>query len=208
MNREKIEVTQGGKFHLSKWFLDFVGENGEAMIFYSARLTWCLLSISYTSWLSYDPISGVDLKSRIGKAQNPKIDASLITWEDSKLGISGIWKPKANMIKTRIFDSEEGFVDWNCFQPASKVSLKINDKLIDGSGYAEQLIITLLSWKIPMDELKWGHFSSSDNNMVWIELKEKEKRQWLSKCQLQLEGKNLSRGMAIHEFVNFKSFTA
>jgi hypothetical protein len=30
-----------------------------------------------------------------------------------------------------------------------------------------------------MDELRWGRFGSDENNMVWIELREKDKRQWL-----------------------------
>jgi hypothetical protein len=83
------------------------------------------------------------------------------------------------MVRARIFDSGEGFLDWNCFQPASKVQLRMNGNRLEGSGYAEQLILTALPWKIPMDELRWGRFGSDENNMVWIELKEKEKRQWL-----------------------------
>jgi hypothetical protein len=127
-----------------------------------------------------------------------------------------------------------------------------------------------------MDELRWGRYGSSENQMVWIELREEDKKQWLwlngekmeiciieddhisipekdiilkldkgvilesekkisavaekllhyipgfnkvmplkflmadefkwlSKGQLQTNGKTISTGMAIHEFVNFKS---
>jgi hypothetical protein len=39
-----------------------------------------------------------------------------------------------------------------------------------------------------MDELRWGRFASDKNNMVWIELREKEKQQWL-----WLNGKKIDR---------------
>ena len=86
----------------------------------------------------------------------------LITWSDSKFGVSGTWKSMATMIQTRIFDSAEGFLDWKCFQPASKVQLRINDTVLEGRGYAEQLILTVPPWRIPMDELRWGRFGSDE----------------------------------------------
>jgi hypothetical protein len=179
MEKEATKNSQGGNFHLSKWFLDFVGENGEAMIFYSAKLKWHGFSASYTSWLRYDFASGVQLKSRFRDVQAPQMSGDLITWSDSGFDVSGTWKSSAKMIQARLFDSEDGFLDWKCYQPASKVQLKINGDVWDGSGYAEQLILTVAPWKIPMDELRWGRFGSGENNLVWIELREKTKRQWL-----------------------------
>ncbi len=179
MHEVKTNAAQNGKFHLSKWFLDFVGENGEAMIFYAAKLKWHGVTLSYSSWLHYDRGSGVHLKSRFYKVQTPQIQNNTIKWQDAKFGVSGTWESLADMIQTRVFDSEEGFLDWKCFQPASAVQLRINDKVLDGRGYVEQLILTIPPWKIPMDELRWGRFGSDDNQLVWIELREKEKRQWL-----------------------------
>jgi hypothetical protein len=179
MHKEESNHTPRGNFHLNKWFLDFTGENGEAMIFYAAKLTWYGLSTSYTSWLRYDAAFGVRLKSRFRNVQIPQINDDLISWDDTKYGVSGTWESLAKMIRARLFDSDEGFLDWQCFQPASKVQLRINDRILDGRGYAEQLILTVPPWKIPMDELRWGRFGSDESNMVWIELREKEKRQWL-----------------------------
>ena len=276
MTEEKLTKEPAGNFHLSKWFLDFTGKNGEAMIFYSAKLTWRGWSVSYTSWLHYDPGFGVHVKPRFSNVQIPQQKDKLITWSDSKFGVSGTWKSAAPMIEARIYDSEEGFLDWKCYQPASKVQLKMNDRVLEGDGYAEQLILTVPPWKIPMDELRWGRFVSDEKNMVWIELSEKDKRhwlwlngekieicileddqiimpekdlvltldrgvvlesekkifsvvgkiiryipgfnkvmplsflmadefKWLSKGQLQTNGKILANGMAIHELVNFKA---
>ena len=176
--REPKKVP-AGNFHLSKWFLDFIRENGEIMIFYAAKLTWHGMSASYTSWLHYETSSGVHLKSRFSNVQIPQTNDDLITWNDTRFGISGSWKSLADAIQTRIFDSDEGCLDWKCYQPASKVQLVISGRVLEGRGYAEQIILTIPPWKIPMDELRWGHFGSDENSLVWIELREKEKRQWL-----------------------------
>jgi hypothetical protein len=179
MNNHVIKDKPVGNFHLEKWFLDFVGESGEAMIFYAAKLKWHGWSASYTSWLQFDAVSGVSLKSRFRNIQMPHLKDDQITWSDSKFDVSGAWSSKSKMIQARLFDSKDGFLDWNCYQPSSKVKLKINDTLLEGNGYAEQLILTAPPWKIPMDELRWGRFGSAENSMVWIELREKEIQQWL-----------------------------
>ena len=179
MHNQAINQLEGQNFHLNKWFLDFTGENGAAMIFYAAKLTWHGWTVSYTSWLRYDASSGLNTKTRFRHVELPQVKDNLLTWSDSEFGVSGTWESLAKMIQTRIFDSDEGYLDWKCFQPASKVQLEINGIVLNGSGYAEQLILTVPPWKIPMDELRWGRFGSGESNLVWIELREKVKQQWL-----------------------------
>jgi len=168
-----------GNFHLSKWFLDFIGNQGEVMIFYAARLKWHGWSASYTSWLKYTKTTGVILKSRFSNVHIPMVGDESITWKDSKFGVSGIWTPLAKRIEARLFESTDGYLDWKCFQPDSKVELRIGNSVLSGRGYAEQLILTAPPWLIPMDELRWGRFASDQYNIVWIEIREKVNRQWL-----------------------------
>jgi len=179
MGETETNQPHGGNFHLSKWFLDFVSDNGDAMIFYSANLTWHSWVASYTSWLRYNPFSGLTVKSRFRNVQIPQQKENLIIWKDVRFGVSGKWESLAEVIKARIVDTEEGFLDWICFQPASRVALKINNQVLAGSGYAEQLILTIPPWKIAMDELRWGRFGSEQDTMVWIELRAKSDLQWL-----------------------------
>jgi hypothetical protein len=179
MHKFNTHNDPGGKFRLTKWFLDFVGDQGESMIFYAAKLNWYGWAIAYTSWLNYNRVSGVQLKSRFHHVQIPQIRNHAITWQDDRFGVSGTWEPLAEKIEARIFDSREGILDWTCFQPASKVQLTINGKTLNGRGYVEQLHLTVPPWRIPMDELRWGRFGSDENNLVWIELREKECRKWL-----------------------------
>lgn len=179
MSDERIKIRSGGAFHLNKWFLDFVDENGGTMIFYAAKLTWHGFSASYTSWLHYEKSSGVVIRSRFSNVQMPQISDNLITWNDPKFGVAGTWESSEKMVQARLFNSEEGFLDWKCYQPASQVQLRISDILLEGRGYAEQLILTAPPWKIPMDELRWGRFGADDFNIVWIELREKERQKWI-----------------------------
>ena len=198
--------SSGGDFLLSKWFLDFVGDEGEAMIFYAAKLKWHGWSVSYASWLRYNPASGVLLKSRFQNVSLPVIEDNLIIWNDPRFGVSGTWRSMADRIKTRLFDSEEGCVEWNCYQPASKVQLKIKDKILNGRGYAEQLIMTVLPWKIPMDELRWGRFGSENMNMVWIELVGKENP--VVKQQMALNNPNFSPATLADKYRGKYSYAA
>ena len=166
-------------FYLNKWFLDVVGDNGETMIFYSAKLSWKGLSVHYASWINAHPESGLNVKSHFLNVQSPEINGRLITWQDSKFKISGSWKAKDEPVHARLFDSDEGYLDWNCLQPCSAVQLKIKDRTITGTGYVEQLILTAPPWHIPMNDLRWGRFHSLHDTIVWIELRKEYKQQWL-----------------------------
>lgn len=166
-------------FYLNKWFLDFVSDEGEAMIFYAAKLKWRKWEVHYTSWLNYNLATGVAHRSRFNKIHLPEKSDRLIYWNDPRFGVEGKWEALSSPLQARLFESDEGYLDWNCFQPASTVSLKIKDRVIKGIGYVEQLVLTVEPWKIPMNELRWGRYSSQTVNIVWIELRGEGKQQWL-----------------------------
>ncbi len=58
MDRIRKSAKGHEGFYLNKWFLDCVSEEGEAMIFYAAKLKWRGWEVPYTSWLYYDPVTG------------------------------------------------------------------------------------------------------------------------------------------------------
>ncbi len=165
-------------FRLEKWYLDCITEEGEAMIFYAAKLVWHGFEVQYTSWLHYDPAKGVTNKSRLGQVRFPIITGDSLIWNDSRFGISGKWEALAQPICCRLFESEEGYLDWNCYQPASAVHLEINKRIIDTAGYAEQLIATLPPWKLNLEKLQWGRSGLPGQNMVWIRWKTDSAKKW------------------------------
>ncbi|NNL15187.1 MAG: hypothetical protein HKO81_00925 [Flavobacteriaceae bacterium] len=177
-HNDKKTNTKQGVFLLNKWFLDFLSKSGEAMIFYAAKLSFKGIVVNYASWIKHDE-SGLRTRSHFRNVKLPEKNDNLITWHDEKFKISGSWHSITKPLKARIFDSDDGYLDWNCFQPASNVELKINEKIIKGLGYVEQLILTTPPWHIPMNDLRWGRFHSLHDTMVWIELREQNKQQWL-----------------------------
>ena len=171
--------SPGTNFQLSKWFLDFTTDDRIAMIFYAAEMRWHGFSARYTSWLDHSPDKGTRCKSRFTSVQFPVINGNLITWSDPKFDVSGTWFAREKPISARLFNSDSGFLDWICYQPKSDVSLTVGNELLKGSGYTEQLIMTTLPWRIPMDELRWGRYVSDQNSLVWIELRQRQRQQWL-----------------------------
>jgi hypothetical protein len=175
--RKSAKGQQG--FYLNKWFLDCVSDEGEVMIFYAAILKWRGWEVPYTSMLYYDQETGLTHRSRFHKIHLPEKNDRLLYWNDLRFGVAGKWEALVSPLYTRIFESEEGYVDWNCFQPASNVHLKIKDRETNGKGYAEQLVLTVEPWKLPMKELRWGRYGSLEDHMVWIELKDERVQQWV-----------------------------
>lgn len=166
-------------FHLNKWFLDFIGDSGEIMIFYAAKLSWKGFTVRYGSWLNCDHDTGVRERSHIRNVQFPEKKDNLISFHDDEFNVSGSWESAVNPLFARLFDAEVGYLDWYCHQPASRVQLNIKGKIVNGDGYVEQLILTAPPWHIPMDDLRWGRFRSEQDAMVWIEIRSETKQQWV-----------------------------
>jgi len=179
MGTSSNTIKERSGFRISKWYLDCVTDEGEAMIFYAAQLNWHGFQVPYTSWLHYKPTTGTTVQSRLRRINMPKKDGESICWQDSRFGISGSWEAITPALNARLFNSDDGYLDWSCYQPVSRVRLSINDRIIEGLGYAEQLILTVEPWKIPMEELRWGRYGTGSDSIVWIELRGVEQKQWV-----------------------------
>jgi len=177
-NSDKSENIKK-EFYLNKWFLDFVSESGETLIFYAAELTWKKFKVPYTSWLHYNKSSGIKQGARFRNLNFPEINETSINWKDKKFEISGKWEALSVPLNAKLFDSDEGFLDWNCLQPIANVEIEFKGKIYKGYGYVENLKLTVAPWKIPMQELRWGRFLSTEFQIVWIEIKDVSKQQWL-----------------------------
>lgn len=175
----KNDINTESKFKINKWYLDFICEDGQAMIFYSAELHWHGSKVPYTSFLHYIPNESVKVKSHFGKAHSPISDGNSIRWADSKFSIEGIWQPRAASISERLFESDSGHLDWFCYQPSSDVVLNLNGKEFFGKGYVEMLTLSTYPWKIPMNELRWGRFANGNLVVVWVEILHHKTNKWL-----------------------------
>jgi hypothetical protein len=69
----------------------------------------------------------------------------------------------------RLLEGSDGVVDWHCEVPRAQVRFRVGDAVLEGTGYAERLELTLLPWRIPADEIRWGRFLTADTSIVWID---------------------------------------
>lgn len=156
-------------FLLTKWYLDCVADNGDAAIVYVADLRWDRLSVHYASLLT--ALEGrIRSASSLRKCLLPQPEADTARLSLPQLGIEGTWRALSAPLARTVFDSPDGSVDWRCHQPRSQVDLLLHGKArLTGLGYAECLTLTVLPWKLPLEELLWGRFLSPQHALVWID---------------------------------------
>lgn len=156
-------------FLLTKWYMDCVAEDGDAVILYVADLRWNALTVHYGSLLTV--LGGrVGSTSSLRRGATPLVRDGTIEVNLPHLDIEGTWRGVRSPIQRTIFDSEHGSVDWHCLQPMSQVDLLLRGTTtLTGRGYAECLTLSVLPWKLPMHELHWGRFLSEPDAVVWVD---------------------------------------
>lgn len=173
-------MPKARSFHLKKWYLDCVSEDGRALICYAAQLTWLGVSVEYTSYLYLRAANETHSESRFRDMYEPVEDGLTIRWEDAGLGISGKWERTAPPLSAVLHETEKGRVVWNCLQPVSRCSIRLGDeKPVEGWGYVECLDMTIPPWEMGFNELRWGRFAHPDAPLVWIDLKGSLSRHWV-----------------------------
>ncbi len=168
-------------FHLSKWYLDAVSPGGEAVIVYVAQLGWGGLALRYASLLELDGSGRARVASSVRDHADPAMADGRLAWSSDTLGVRGTWRAIAPAAEETLLDAEHGRVEWRCLQPASEVELRVGarggagERVVRGLGYAERLELTVPPWRMPIDELHWGRFVSTQDergthaSVVWID---------------------------------------
>ena len=135
-------------FYLDKWYLDFVGPEGEAMIFYASKLIYHKVTVNYKCWINCNTKGEVSSKSHFDHVDLPEGTDSLIGWQDDSFGLRGEWRREAQPLQARLFEDEKGSLDWNCLQPRSANSLQSSRARGRGSSSSRAL---------PAREPQWRH---------------------------------------------------
>jgi hypothetical protein len=158
------------RFHLSKWYLDCVSDDGQVFIGYVARLRWRRIVLHYTSTLRY-PIGGESqVITSVRESTSPQVSHSTLVWASRSLGFNGVWTALARPLSRTLFAADSGSIDWHCVQPQSRATLDFGSAgKIEGLGYVEHIAMTVPPWRLPIDELRWGRFLSDRAALVWID---------------------------------------
>ena len=162
-------MSKESSFLLTKWYLDCVAENGDAAVVYVADLRWNKLSMRYASLLTV--LQGrVHCTSSLRKGRLPQLDRETITLTLPHLSVEGSWHALRSPVRRTVFEDKKGCIDWHCHQPMAQVDLSLQGKTrITGLGYAECLTLSVVPWKLPLEELHWGRFLSEQDAVVWID---------------------------------------
>ena len=67
----------------------------------------------------------------------------------------------ARNMPSRLLETPFGSVEWSCDAPGAGVEIVCEDGVtIRGAGYSEHMVLAMLPWKLPIDELRWGRWLS------------------------------------------------
>jgi hypothetical protein len=157
-------------FRLHKWYLDGIAETGETFIGYWAELAWQSFGLPYASCLEFDGRHAPVTQTHVLRENPPQYTEAGVTWASNGLACAGNWQPLAAEIPPlTLYADETGVVIWRCLHPLAQARIQSAMLHFTGLGYVEQLELTILPWRLPMRELHWGRFLSSDAYVVWIE---------------------------------------
>lgn len=155
---------------LRKWYLDLVTEDGNAAILYWARLDGFGLAIHYSSLLVARRGAAAATTSSLACVDPPRLDDGAILWSHQALDISGQWPATGPPLERMLLASDHGTIAWSLHSAGPSACLSIDGEAWKGPGYVECLDTTILPWRMPIRELRWGRFlTSTGEAVVWIE---------------------------------------
>ncbi|MFO0827123.1 MAG: hypothetical protein U0572_03150 [Phycisphaerales bacterium] len=157
-------------FHLLKRYVDVVDAAGSVAIGYWARLRWGPLRLGFAS-VDIDADGVRTGTSALGSSPPPIRSGSSVTWNSPRLGLRGAWSEAAAGTDRTLFARGDRAVRWECWAPRASATLVVGDRTLVGSGYVEEIELTIEPWRLPIDELRWGRFATRERSVVWIEWK-------------------------------------
>ncbi|CAF3645336.1 unnamed protein product [Rotaria socialis] len=162
-------------FHLYKWYADIVDEKtGDVTIVYLGELEWNFLKLSFTNILQFLEKSHLISQATFSNYSLPVLENKSFHIDSSQL--SGQWESKSESIIEKLFESNDGYILWECFMPSASGQIKIDETIRKGLGYVERLTLTLKPWQLPISILRWGRFLSENQHIVWIRWDGEQKR--------------------------------
>jgi hypothetical protein len=201
-----MRSPQPSSFLLSKSYLDVVTAEGAVVILYAARLRWGRLRAGYAAML-HDAPGGVRReRATIRRVERPRLHGDDLTWENTALGVRGMWRRAAPPIRRNLLRNATGAIQWACHMPLARATVRCGDAVLSGLGYVESLRLSIPPWSVPFHTLRWGHHASDDRSLVWIAWTGRESRRWIwldgeEQPDADVTGdgiRGLSRGAALH----------
>ena len=142
-------------FRLSKWYMDCVSEDGEAVVLYTAELRWRAVTLHYASVLRRAAGGDARTETSMRACADPVLEGDVLRWASPALGVDARWTLLAGPAESTIFESPDGGVRWKLVSPRARAEITLGDRVVRGLGYAEHLELDVEPWKMPIDGW-WG----------------------------------------------------
>jgi hypothetical protein len=170
-NFRRPSLQQRSDFELLKWYLDCVSADGSVFIGYAGTLRWKALSLNFSSILECQRDEEPVTRSSLLRVRLPESSAGAVQWTSPSLGVTASWRALSASIEHTVYESEKGKINWSCLAPIANARIQTQRQpQLTGLGYAEQISMTVPAWNLPMDELRWGRFLSSEGaHLTWID---------------------------------------
>ena len=162
------------RFVLTKWYLDSVDAGGRSAILYSTALSWGRARVGWHGASICDPGQRAVHRNSVKPMPLPQRDGDRLTWCADPLECTVACTPSVPPFAQRLLERADGVLEWRCEAPAARVDVTLADAPpLFGFGYVECLSLTLLPWRLPIDEMRWGRWVSDDGrrSLVWIDWK-------------------------------------
>lgn len=166
-------------FHLAKWYLDLVTEQGTAVVLYAASLEWSGLRLQYSSTMLARAGQPVVERAAWSGAGLPECEGDCIRCSHPDLAVSGQWRRRAGAIEATLLDDDAGRVHWVNHFPAATATVTLAGETFAGEGYVECLTLTRPPWTLPLRTLRWGRTVTPSHSVVWIDWRDGPSRRWV-----------------------------
>ena len=198
MMSETNEQESG--FYLSKWYADLIDEQtGDLTIIYLGEMKWNFIKIPFTNILRFLQRHELLSHASFSVLSQPELDNGSLRINTER--ITGQWTTRSSSITERLYENTDGYIHWECWMPCAEGQITINDRIYQGLGYVERLTLTLKPWQLPMDNLRWGRFVSSNHSIVWIQWQGNEE-----KCLIFHNGTKHIQGIITDEEIQFDNY--
>jgi hypothetical protein len=158
-------------FTLRKSYLDVADGDGRCAIAYWTEVIWGPLAVRWEGLSLREPGRPVIHRGAFGGAAC-EAGTSPHSWRSTALGFRATCEPWCPPFATRLLETSSGTLDWSCQAPGADVAVECDDGVVvRGAGYREHLVLAMLPWKLPIDELRWGRWLLPEgrHSIVWID---------------------------------------
>src|SRR5690348_6518158 len=114
-------------FHLAKWYLDCVGEDGEVFIGYAGLAHYKRFQLSYASALRCGDGMETANDSSLRPFRAPTQNGSDVSWTPDGLSLEGKWQATADPLSATVYRDGDAAVEWRCWQPRANAHVRFRE---------------------------------------------------------------------------------